>query len=193
MTLKNILTIAIVLLAIPQVFARNDIQNNSTRINGSVRVNINLELEQRVRELERTVRYMDQRLRAVEDIVAPTQPLPPAKPTSYTCMLVDSGYSKTFYAKAKSTLEAEYEVKQICSKTVHPSYCQKVTKCSSDQMDPYIKGYFCMITDSGYGKTFKGEGSDVVEAEAKAKEACQSSVHPSYCGNVQPRCEAYRN
>lgn len=188
---KSLLALIVASAIMPNAMANHSPIEPS--VNGSIYVNVNMNLEQRVRELEKTVYFMDQRLRNLEDLMGPApRPLPPPVNSSYTCMLVDSGYTKTFYAKGKSILEAEYEVKQVCSKTVNASYCQKVTKCSSEQVDPYVKGYFCMLTDSGYGKTFKGEGSDLVEAEAKAKIACQSTVNASYCGNVSARCEAIR-
>lgn len=184
--LKKALAVISMLVIVPQAFA--------DRGGDYVRVNVNLNLDQRVYELERVIGYMDQRIRNLEDIVASRPPMPPPPPVAagYTCMLVDSGYSKTFYGKGRTALEAEFEAKQACSKEVSSSYCQKATKCSSGQADPYVKGYMCVLTDSGYGKIFKGEGSDAVEAEAKVKQSCQSAVSGTYCGNVQPRCEAIR-
>lgn len=55
-----------------------------------------------------------------------------------------------------------------------------------------VRGYYCVVTDSGYGKSFSARGADPIEAEAKAKQACQASVHSSYCGPVAARCEAER-
>ncbi len=186
MFLKSLLLLPLVFSLTPKAFADRD-----SKLRGSVRINVDINMDQRVRELERTVRYMDQRIRNLEAITSP-RPLPPPVQSSYTCMIVDSGYSKTFYGKGRTLIETEFETKQNCAKSVHSSYCQNITKCSTDQMDPYAKEYFCLVTDSGYGKTFKGEGSDQIEAEAKAKQACQSAVHPSYCGKVTAKCESIR-
>jgi hypothetical protein len=46
------------------------------------------------------------------------------------------------------------------------------------------------LTDSGFGKTFRGEATSLVEAEYNARKSCGGSVHPSYClGTV--RCDTY--
>ncbi len=151
------------------------------------------QLEYRVRNLEQIVRSMDMRLRAIENGMTnpyPPQPPHPGPATRYTCLLVDTGYAKTFYSKSSSRLQAETGARQECGKSVHSSYCQGAVRCSNGITDPYSRGYFCSLADSGYSKTFSGEGEDPIEAEAKAKQSCQSSVHSSYCGNVTARCEA---
>lgn len=158
------------------------------------------QLEYRVRSLEDIVRGMDQRLRVLEAGAAnpyPPPPYPPQPPypgpaASYSCLLVDTGYSKTFYGKSSSRLQAETIARQECGKSVNASYCAGPARCSDGVTQPYSRGYFCTLVDSGYSKTFSGEGADAIEAEAKAKQSCQSSVHPSYCGNVTARCEAMR-
>lgn len=116
------------------------------------------------------------------------QPSPaPAPSSGFSCMLVDAGYSKTFLGKGTSRLAAEAEVRQNCGKVVNSSYCNGAIKCA--QPEHNSTGAFCLMTDAGYGKTFSGEGTDIVEAEANAKIKCQSSVNSSYCGNVSAKCE----
>ncbi|HPI40757.1 MAG TPA: hypothetical protein PLJ21_08120 [Pseudobdellovibrionaceae bacterium] len=148
-------------------------------------------LDNRVRNLERSVRILDQRIQTLEAILSRNPPPAHQGPKGVSCMIVDSGFKKTFYAKGKSILEAEYNTKLECQKTLHPSNCQNITKCSDLQKYENENGYFCILNDSGFKKTFKGEGSDLVEAEAKAKQACQAEVNAAYCGPVEPRCDSY--
>jgi len=154
-----------------------------------------LELEGKVRELERTLYDVDQRLRTIETGGYIGQPLPVPAPgyrQQISCLLVDSGFQKTFLGKADTQLQAEVMARQECAKKVHQSYCNSKVRCSDGVTDLYARGHYCMIIDSGFSKTFSGQGADAIEAEAKAKQACQASVHSSYCGNVTARCEALR-
>jgi hypothetical protein len=143
-------------------------------------------LEQKVRELEGRVYEMDQRLSRLE--YPPTPPPPQLR--SISCMVVDTGYSKTFLGQGRAQLEAEANAREKCGSSVSSSYCNGSVKCSSPTYDSRVRGFFCLVTDSGYGKTFKGEGENEVEAEGAAKTACQNSVNASYCGKVTARCEA---
>jgi len=142
-------------------------------------------LEQRVRYLEDIIRQHEYRLSQIES--GGYQPPPPYK--GHSCMIIDSGYSKVFFGQGRSQLQAETEARQECGKAVHPTYCGGAIKCTDGQSEPRARGYFCVVKDSGYGKVFSGEGDDIVEAEYKAKFACQSAVHPSYCGRVAANCE----
>jgi hypothetical protein len=144
----------------------------------------------RIYSLEQSVRDLDARLAYLEGNSSggPTRfPSP-----GLSCLLVDSGYSKTFLGKASTKLQAESIARQECGKSVNSSYCDGSVRCSNATRDPNITGYFCTMIDSGYSKTFNGEGSDAIEAEAHAKQACQESVNATYCGTVSVRCEAVR-
>lgn len=149
-----------------------------------------LVLERKVQQLQALIASHDNRLLNLEysqGITPPPSGLP--LPTlTYSAILVDTGYSKTFLGSGSTKLEAEAVVRQECGKVVHSSYCNGTVRFGS--ADGVSRGSFCVITDSGYQKTFSARGSDAVEAEAKAKQACQLVVHPSYCGNVTPRCES---
>lgn len=151
-------------------------------------------LELRLNQTEYQLNIALSKIDAIERLLNTVNPLPPPPPpyrTSISCLLVDSGYSKTFLASGRNRLEAEVEVRKVCSQSVHSSYCNGSIKCDDTQNSPpYARGFICMVTDSGHGRSFKGEGTTMIEAEAKAKMACQSSVHASYCGNVTARCEA---
>lgn len=153
-------------------------------------------VESRVERLER--RVIDQE-RAIDDLYERLdrmdrrgpRPLPPTQPPmrlTYNCMLVDAGYTKTFSGSGSTQLDAEFAVKQACEKSVNASYCQVTPKCDTSGSQGSV-GAVCMITDAGYSKTFRGEGSSPIAAEAAAKVSCQSSVNASYCGNVKARCE----
>ncbi len=141
----------------------------------------------RIYALEQGMRDLDARVSYLEG--SPSTP-PSRNPSSgVSCLLVDSGYNKTFLGKATTKLQAESIARQECGKVVSSSYCDGAVRCSNPVRDPRISGYFCTMTDSGYSKTFNGEGTDAIEAEAHAKQACQASVNASYCGNVSVRCE----
>jgi hypothetical protein len=50
-------------------------------------------------------------------------------------------------------------------------------------------GAACILTDSGFSKTFLGKGANKLDAEFEAKKLCGASVHPSYCANGRLKCE----
>ena len=149
------------------------------------------DLRVRVRDLERNLRQTEQRLNRLEEIIysgGNGGGHGGGYKSSIDCMLTDTGYTKTFLSNGRNQIEAEANVRKACGESVHPSYCTGSVKCSSGN-EYSGRGYLCMLIDSGHSKTFQAEGANQIEAEAKAKIACQSSVHPSYCGNVTPRCE----
>ncbi len=147
-------------------------------------------LERKVQQLQNLIASHDNRLQNLEYSQGITPPgnVFPSPPLSYSAILIDTGYSKTFLGSGSTKLEAEAMVRQECSKLVHSSYCNGSVRFGS--VDVGTRGSYCVITDSGYQKTFSARGANAIEAEAKAKQACQASVHSSYCGNVTPRCES---
>lgn len=146
-------------------------------------------LERRVNELERALERTDARLRRVERLLDGGTVQPPSR-VDVSCLIVDRGYKKTFLASGRNALEAEANVRNACGNGAHPSYCDTEVKCSSGQSEN-VRGYMCVVTDRGYKKTFKAEGKNIIEAEAKAKQACENGAHPSYCGGETARCEAF--
>lgn len=187
--------LALLLLTLPTlVFAQSDRRPDRPLRDDDGRIG---RLERSVHQLERENSNLHQRLSRIEDILRDDHgggggPYPPPANEIFACMLVDSGYTKTFLAEGRSVLDAEYNVKQKCGQSVHASYCNGGRlECDSNK-NSRARGYVCMITDSGYSKSFRGEGPTSLSAEANAKISCQSSVHPSYCGNIQPRCEEIR-
>lgn len=146
-------------------------------------------LETRVNHLEGVLAQLHQRVSNLEYNQRP-EPFPPPAAHEVACMLTDTGYSKVFLGKGRMALEAEAAVRDACGKAVHPSYCQSSVKCSDPRQDRPINGAVCVLTDTGYSKTFKGEAKSLIEAEFKARKACGDSVHPSYCtGTI--RCDTY--
>lgn len=147
-------------------------------------------LERKVQQLQNLLANHDNRLQNLEfnQGITPPPNAYPSPPLTYSAILIDSGYNKTFLGNGSTKLEAEAMVRQECGKVVHPSYCNGSVRFGS--ADVGTRGFFCVITDSGYQKTFSASGANAIEAEAKAKQACQATVHPSYCGNVTPRCES---
>lgn len=163
---------------------------------GAIEARLN-NLESRLSQTEYQLNMALNKIEALERLVGslnpvrPPHPPPPVYNSKVSCLLVDTGYTKTFLASGRNTLEAEAEVRKVCGQSVHASYCRGAVKCDNGQNSPpYARGFLCMVTDSGYGKTFTGEGDTQLEAEAKAKMSCQESVHASYCGKVEARCEA---
>ncbi len=146
-------------------------------------------LERRVQQLQALTANLDSRLRNVEYSQAPYPPPNDHYQPSVTqsAILVDTGYSKTFFGSGITKLEAEAIARQECGKVVNAAYCNGAVRFG--QADPRARGAYCVVIDSGYQKTFSGRGADMIEAEAKAKQACQASVNASYCGNVTARCE----
>lgn len=152
-------------------------------------------LETRVNQLEKTISYMDQRLSNLEynrpgPYPGPVPPPPPPVSQEIACMLIDSGFSKVFLGKGKVRVDAEAAARQSCGKSVHSSYCNSNVKCSDPRQDGYINGAVCILTDSGFGRTFRGEATTLIEAEYNARKACGGSVHSSYCLN-DVRCDTY--
>ena len=146
------------------------------------------QLESRVTQLEGFLNQLHQRVSNLEYNQRP-EPYPPVS-SEVVCLITDSGYSKVFLGRGRMALEAEAAAREVCGRETHPSYCQASMKCSDPRKDQPINGAVCVITDSGYQKTFKGEGKSLVEAEYKVRKSCGDSVHPSYCtGSV--RCDSY--
>lgn len=153
----------------------------------------NNQLAERVRKLEQQMYQVQQNVYHLENRVRHLESggyLPPLPPPSvgYSAILIDTGYAKTFLGVGNTRLQAEANARQECGKVVNAAYCNGAVRIG--QAKPGNRGYFCMVTDSGYGKSFSGEGPDEIQAEARAKIACQASVNAAYCGNVTPRCEA---
>lgn len=153
-------------------------------------------LETRVGQLERQVFEMNRALTILQKRVDDLSYYPPANTPAEAiaaCMIVDSGYSKTFLGTAKTKLDAEYNARMACQNNVSAGFCTGISahlKCDDNFKPPYASGYVCMITDSGYSKIYRGTGRTAVEAEAKAKQSCQSAVSAGFCGKVEARCEA---
>ncbi|CAE80350.1 hypothetical protein predicted by Glimmer/Critica [Bdellovibrio bacteriovorus HD100] len=145
-------------------------------------------LETRVNQLEGIISQINQRVSNLEYNQRP-EPYPPVA-AEVACMVTDTGYSKVFLGKGRIKLEAEAAAREACGKAVHSSYCQGAVKCSDPRQDRPIAGAICMLTDTGYAKTFKGEGKSLIEAEYNTRKQCGDQVHPSYCvGSI--RCETF--
>lgn len=148
------------------------------------------QLERQSNEIMRSLHNISYRLDELEN----SGPLPPPEPrpeVMHACLIVDSGYHKTFRSQATSRLDAEYGARLSCQKSVSANYCagSAILKCDSTKDLYQVEKFICVVTDSGYNKTFRGEGVTAVAAEAHAKENCQKAVSPNYCGKVEPRCE----
>lgn len=145
-------------------------------------------LEQRVQQLENIISSIHQRVSNLEYNRRP-DPYPEPVAQESICMLIDTGYSKVFLGRGRLKLEAEAEVREACGKAVHSSYCQGAMKCNDPHSDRRINGAMCVLTDTGYSKTFRGEGKSLIEAEYAARKTCGEAVHASYCVGAI-RCEA---
>ena len=149
------------------------------------------QLERQSSEIMRSLRDISYRLDELEANGPTFPPEEPRPETIHACLIVDSGYSKTFVGQAKSKLDAEYSARLSCQSEVNASYCGAgaTLKCDSNKDAYQIEKFICVVIDSGYSKSFRGEGITAVAAEAHAKSNCQKAVNASYCGKVQPRCE----
>lgn len=150
-------------------------------------------LERAVNRLESLASSLERRITDLERNNGGSpwpSPQPPPVENAVSCLVVDTGFLRTFLGKGRTSVQAEVEAKKSCEKSVNASYCNGKVKCA--QMDRMYSGFTCVVTDTGFGRTFSSDGRDAVEAEAKAKMDCQSKVNPSYCGNAPVRCEGYR-
>lgn len=147
-------------------------------------------LERAVENLQDEVYTLGRRVSYLEDLIG-NNPLPPPQELTHVCLIIDSGYSKAFVGIGKTKIDAEFQAQQNCAKGAHPTYCTGASakmKCD-DTLSSRGRGFVCVVTDTGYGKVFRGEGITAVAAEGAAKQACQAGAHPTYCGNVTARCE----
>lgn len=158
-----------VVLSVSFLFALN--ANAQQREHGE-RVRI---LEARVQQLEDVIYNINQRVSNLEYSRRPN-PYPQPIPQESVCMLIDTGYNKIFLGKGRVKLEAEAEVRQNCGKAVSSSYCQGTIKCNDATEDRYTTVAFCVLTDTGYSKTFKGEAKSLIEAEYNTRKACSENV-----------------
>nr|BFD60118.1 hypothetical protein CKG001_22250 [Bdellovibrio sp. CKG001] len=145
-------------------------------------------LETRVYQLEANLSQINQRLANLEYGQRPPPFPEPAQEVA--CLITDTGYNKVFLGKGRIKIEAEAAAREACGKSVHPSYCQAAVKCSDPRQERPIAGAICMLTDTGYQKTFKGEGKSLIEAEYNARKQCGDSVHASYCVGAV-RCDTF--
>lgn len=148
-------------------------------------------LESKVSQLEGYMAHLNQRLSNLEyNQRPPVPPPPPSQNQEVACLITDSGYKQVFIGKGRVRLEAEAAVRQACGSGTHPSYCTGAVKCSDPRQDPYMRGAICMMTDTGYKKTFKAEAKSLMEAEYAVRKACGDGTHPTYCQS-EPQCETF--
>lgn len=151
-------------------------------------------LERAVNRLESLTLSLERRITDLERSNGgapwPSPQPPPSVENGVSCLVIDTGFSRTFLGKGRTAIQAEAEAKKSCEKSVNAGYCNGKVKCA--QIDRIYSGFTCVVTDTGFNRTFTGDGRDAVEAEAKAKIDCQSKVNPGYCGNAPVRCEGYR-
>jgi hypothetical protein len=150
-------------------------------------------IEYRVSILERQVAEMNRNMAVLQKRIDELTANLPNTPVDVVaaCMIVDSTYSKTFLGVAKNKLDAEFLARNACQASLSSAnLCghSATLKCDDNSKPTDAHGYVCMVTDSAYAKNFRGNGRTAVEAEAKAKQACQNSVGASTCGNAPTRC-----
>ncbi len=152
-------------------------------------------LEQRVRNLERQMNRLSQRVVELEYAngggSGGNYPMPAFEAN---CMLIDSGYGKTFLGTGFTKIDAEFNARKACNTAVNATYCtgsNALLRCDDTSTRSSIRSV-CLVTDSGYGKVFRGEGLTQVAAEAKARQSCQQSVNATYCSgsNVKAQCDS---
>lgn len=162
----------------------------------------NAQLERRVQRLENEVNRAQRALEQFHHRISRLErdrdddyrdPVPP-QDVVHACIIMDTGFKRTFLGKASSQIDAKYEAKTKCEADVHDSYCKiSNARCDSNLDDRRVKSYVCVVVDSGFNRAFRGEGQTAIEAEAKAKKNCEKDVHDSYCGEVRASCEPIYN
>lgn len=152
-------------------------------------------LESRVTDLEWKLEQTNRRLERLErDLLNPRPPTYEER-VDFDCMVIDSTYGKAFMGTGRTKLDAEAVARQVCTSGSYGvgSYCTGATKCSSGFKNPAVKGYVCVVTDTTYGKTYRAEGKNEIEAEVKALQTCTEGSYGvgTYCSKGKIRCEAF--
>jgi hypothetical protein len=150
-----------------------------------------LNLEQRVRVLERQMTRLNQRVVELEyaNGGGPSLPMPAYEAN---CSVVDSYYGKTHLGTGTTKIDAEYNARKACSNVTSGSNCtgaSAILKCDDVASS---RPSVCIVTDSYYGKVHRGEGSTRVAAEAKARKACEQTTSGSNCSGASAKvqCDA---
>lgn len=135
---------------------------------------------QRVRELEKQVADLNQRLVRCEDSNRPVF-------KDVTCM-VSSDMNSFFIGKGHTEIDAKAAALQSCQNSINAMFCKNV-RCDNPQETSRIRGATCMLT-SDMNTVYKGEGSSLLEAEYNVRKTCSSSVNGMFCKrNVE--CQTY--
>lgn len=179
--MKSILLIAITMVSSLAFAQRGPGGNSEARLNN---------LERLVDRQTQEIRLLNSRLNSIEDRMGRGEQRPPRyEDKQMSCLLISSSYGKTYLGTGLTSLAAEAQAKENCQKEVHGSYCSGgALKCDTAETTR-LNNYTCIVTASSYGTTFTGSGKSQIEAEAKARIACQANYHGSYCSANAARCE----
>lgn len=142
-------------------------------------------LENRVSELERIVYDLHQRISTLENGGSR-----PPRFQEISCMVTADAYNNVYLGKGRTRLDAETTALQACANSLNASVCKKVVCDDSNRTN--IRGAVCVVTAKAYNNVYKGEGTTLIEAEYKARKACETSLNGSVCNSNNPvRCETF--
>lgn len=116
----------------------------------------------------------------------PSNPNPsePVKPVPveplWMCQAYNAHTSKYFADYGSSQLEASTQTLQKCQSAENGFFCdQKVDKCEEISTDQ--KRFACQNKNPHTSKVYLGKGRFLLEAEYKAREACQNEANFFFC------------
>lgn len=100
-----------------------------------------------------------------------------------SCMYRNTTTYKTYFAKAENELDAQYAAAKDCQSGSYISSCQ-LNKCEAA-----VEGWqehVCYLSNTTTRKSFRGAAKNRLEAEALARQSCESDSYISSCGT--PNC-----
>lgn len=112
----------------------------------------------------------------------PTPPTPPAPPQpQWMCMVENSHISKFYAAYGMSRIEAETLTTQACQNGQNGFFCNNQVKC--EELIETQPVHACRVENSHISQSYLGTGRSRLEAEFKAREACQQTSERFFCGS----------
>lgn len=151
----------------------------------------NGDLDRRVDQLERQVGEMRDDIRRLQmqiQNLTPVVPVPPPVQITAACMISESSGFQTFLGTGRDQNEALFNARQACQTGVNAIFCSSAPRCDDNSAAPF-RTHACMVTESSQNRAYRGVGRTLVEAEAKAKQSCQSEVNSIFCGQGQVSCD----
>ncbi len=94
------------------------------------------------------------------------------------CMYKNSATGKTFFAKSNSEIQSKFLANQVCQTAGYVQNCGLV-RCETGEES--WNNFICTISNSATNKTFRGDAKFKLEAEALARQSCESAGYINNC------------